>query len=104
MSTDRKGAAADLLDAAANLLEQEGWCQGRIQTRDGKRCAFAAIYSVPAEPWLRPVACEALHSITGAIDTWNDTFGQTAENVIATFRTVAADLREGERGPREVSP
>ncbi len=95
---------ADVLDAAADSLERDGWCQGVGRMPDGRRCAANAISRVaPTKADLR-VAKRIVERRTGFLPEWNDTPDQTAANVISTFRAVAAHLREGERGPREVSP
>lgn len=85
---------ADVLDAAADRLARDGWCQGDYY-RGTRSCAEGALLSVHVEPRIRIAACEALFEAVGRTDipAWNDRTGRTAEEVIAKLREVAAHLR-----------
>lgn len=85
---------SEVLNAAADLLEAEGWLQNIWGDPDrGPRCAMGALMDVtPAEEWPQQRDAEqTLRTLIGArVTEWNDQPGQTAENVIATLREAAA--------------
>ncbi|MDQ6875418.1 MAG: hypothetical protein M3042_10220 [Actinomycetota bacterium] len=88
---------ADVLDSAADLLERDGWCQGVFRRADGARCVADAIDDAAAvgpDLWkLARVAVAEHLALKTPLTYWNDAPGQTAANVLATLRSVAADLR-----------
>lgn len=112
--------AADLR-AAADVLERDGWTQGRYHDDDGCHCALGAIAvairgsSRPNpdrwKPWaenairLRAGAALVAHSVGIPPDAyhhprldvsdWNDEYGRTAAEVIAALRA-AADAAEAD--------
>jgi hypothetical protein len=105
-----KPTAADLLDRAADLIEQRGYCRGVFQTEDGRLCAIGALrvaYQGNAdEPYEEEndseyfVARGLLRAFIGGdpyihdqleIALWSD--ATDASTVIATLRAVAAKAR-----------
>ncbi len=81
---------ADVLDAAADLLERDGWCQGNHRHAAGT-CVDYALHAA-TQP-VHNTARQALQRRVGPVAEWNNAPDQTAANVIATMRSVAADLR-----------
>lgn len=82
-----------LLNAAADRLEQSGWVQGYRQ--QGERCCALQALILCAEgsssAELTDAALELQRRIPGMpIDNWNDAKGQTLENVLKTLRKPAA--------------
>jgi hypothetical protein len=81
-----------VLLAAADLLERDGWCQEF--ERGGKHCAYSAIlFKSPVNDSLNTAltACAMVSRSVGEwITYWNDAPGQTAENVISTLRKAAS--------------
>lgn len=94
---------ADDLDAAADDLDQHGWCQGTMYTTDGRACVRGALYRT-TQSLGRTVAAE--HAILDMIETddvvwgcipdWNDTAGQTIDDVTGVMRKAAGHLRSPE--------
>lgn len=108
---------ADVIDEAANLLETDGWIQGTFSNAQG-RCAVGGIRTAAGlhlikaygitpfggapshrEAWLLAVR-EAqakvidLMGLDLQVDTWNDTKGRTADEVIALLRDAARFIRK----------
>lgn len=97
---------ADVLDAAADYIDEHGWTQGRYRTPSGECCALGGLKRVLQIDYLRVEQGKAARALAkainahgsaydpgGQISEWNDRFDQTAANVTATMRKVAADLR-----------
>lgn len=82
---------ADVLDAAADLLDRDGWCQGTGHMPSGQRCVENALDSI--DPFSSDPS-RALYRVVGPVVTWNDTPGRTQEEVTSTLRRVARELRE----------
>ena len=87
---------ADVLRKAADYIEVHGWVQGRPQEA-GSVCVARAIRVCATGTRQFLEARAPLLSALGmdhALDlpNWNDTPGRTAEEVIATLRSVAARL------------
>jgi hypothetical protein len=99
--------AADLL-SAADVLERDGWCQGRLHTR-GRHCTRGAL-NVVAGVVAASGASEAEYLAAiersdraeavlarslglglgpGAVPIWNDAPGRTPEEVVAALRAAA---------------
>jgi hypothetical protein len=84
-------AAIALLNAA-DLLETEGWCQGRFFHASGARCALGAlVHSTISQREVRGTVVSRLYRITGGIDItlWNDAAERTADEVVAALRAAA---------------
>lgn len=97
--------AADLL-SAADVLERDGWCQGRLHTR-GRHCTRGALnvvagvvaaYGASEAEYLaasersdraEAVLARSLGLGPGAVPTWNDAPGRTPEEVVAALRAAA---------------
>jgi len=104
---------AEVLDAAADLIDREGWNQGNggaCTIIDGS-CAATAVHKAVVRALPDPTITElweridaslaALVSALGgddnsAIWAWNDTPGRTKDEVTAMLRAVAATLRVAE--------
>jgi len=91
----------------SELLRRDGWCQFTALDEKGQRCAMGVtmeVFSphnfVAVEDWA--VDLEEVLGLSnyfggwGAVITWNNTPGRTAEEVIAAFEQV-----ERNRGLRE---
>lgn len=95
---------AEILDRAADVLEERGWCRNALE-RNGRVCALAAInvaaYGDPrvcARAVDRSVnsssaaaACLALEHAVGWPPSWNDV-QRDRRNVVRLFRRVARKL------------
>lgn len=89
--------AADALDATADLLEREGWCQRAFSTDDGRMCAALALTSTTnpsgsaanftAHSAARAALCTVIS--TGNVMAWNDVPGRTKAEVVGAFREAA---------------
>lgn len=85
-------ATADVLHAAADLLERDGWCQGVYVSHGGARCAEGAIHAVAPSS---QVALDAEMALSRALGgdhpvRWNDAPGRTQKQVAAKLREAAA--------------
>lgn len=84
---------ADVLDAAADYIDEHGWTQNVYEDEEGACCAMGGILRV-SDPDSAYFAEDALQRHLGrTIVQWNDTADQTAANVTHTMREVAASLR-----------
>jgi hypothetical protein len=84
---------SQVLLAAADLLERDGWCQGTLRDGIGRHCTNGAINAVTLVYMGDPFsgAWKLLYSLLDrtSVTAWNDAPWQTAENVIATLRKAA---------------
>lgn len=90
---------ADVLRHAALLIEERGWCQNEVSTKDGRLCAWGAI--VYRDNWVSPLWSQATGRFAdylgaredddpvGIIAEWNDKRSRTAAEVIAALRAAA---------------
>jgi hypothetical protein len=91
-----------LLEIAADLLETKGWCQNTFTDFDGSYCAVGAVSEATARflgyqdgdyhdalRRLSIVAGQGGFHAYHCIPFWNDSPGQTKENVITTMRRAA---------------
>ena len=92
--------AADVLERAADLLEEFGWCQDDYGSRrEGTLCLFGAFqearrdFGLPMSGWsedyLRPFRAVGIL----APIWWNDRPGRTKAEVVAKLREAAAAAR-----------
>ena len=100
---------ADVLERAADYIDEHGWCQERYTTDGVKCCAAGAINMVTTgDPGItrvneyhiaRYVALETLGDVIeendgwGSVSEWNDHPGRTQAEVVAKLREVAAAER-----------
>jgi hypothetical protein len=95
---------ADLLDKAADIIERDGWCQGKYASdpETGPCCALGAIRraatgtAFPAcdDDWDAITnAGRALARLTGFVPGWNDTQGRQAVEVTAALHAAAEKAR-----------
>jgi len=105
-------AVADVLDAAADLLEKPGaWTQGDYARNrfggklgDGRKpeatcwCAIGALEKVTGSLIGNHYAAPLIEVIggNGRIDQWNDAPGRTQSEVVAALRAAATSARQGE--------
>lgn len=105
---------ADVLDAAADSIERNGWCQG-ILYEGSKRCVRGGLWQASGADRtpsgrshrLMTVAEEALgywladqrqeHEPVH-VPTWNDAQCQSEEQAVAALRGCAAFVRRGDEG------
>lgn len=105
---------ADVLDRAADLLEERGWTRYTLESDTGCLCAVGAINvawfgkprgSVVSGVWecgsiqeqaisalVTEVSPYAIEPRYGVMD-WNDEFAKNKRQVVATMRRVAKKLR-----------
>lgn len=95
----------ETLNAAADLLEKDGWCQEDYANDSGQRCTVGAIYQMPTgnqfsiSEALSDAECsEAEDYLTyylaqtadvAHIPSWNDEPDRTQAEVIETLRAAA---------------
>ncbi len=87
---------AEVLDRAADYIEQHGWCQGEF-SKNGAVCVSGAISRVLGVEFYR--ADNRVYDAKNAFArhlksddppcVWNDEDGRTQEEVIATLREAA---------------
>ncbi len=86
--------AAEVARKAADLLERDGWCQGKFRN-SGAHCVVAALTAV--DDWSAPEQAAVrrrlrVHAGTEWLVNWNDAPERTADEVIALLRQVATEL------------
>lgn len=99
-----------VLEKAAALIEERGWCQGRFESRTGEVCALGAIATTLDAPringdfdWMEVNKLPAVEMLARRIGTsdkrgpaervydWNDSHATDAFEVVETLRRVAQD-------------
>src|SRR6516164_4041447 len=70
-----------LEEVIALLSDKRHWCQGQLQTTDGRYCIGGAMMAVGATLALRPLILQAIEQVTGRdyarIERFNDHPGTT---------------------------
>ena len=87
---------ADHIEAAADLIEREGWCQGALTSPEGGYCVEGALMQAPL--WYASVTYEAAQrdltlTLGQLIPRWNDTPGRTKQKVLEMLRLEAERVR-----------
>jgi hypothetical protein len=94
--------AGKILWAAADDLEEIGWCQGTLVDRAGRLCVVGALKRHERDDNKRALweARRRLAEYVGVsiLPCWNDALGRTKEEVIAACRGAATRSPEGHRG------
>ena len=93
---------ADQIDQAADYIQENGWCQGKIQDDDGRVCLMGAFGSVgvsyDAEDAVRgQLRLEGRMSSrrrTGDLLWWNDHRCASKRSAVTLLRRTAKRLRE----------
>lgn len=77
---------SDVLQAARQLLIDEGWCQGQLVNDCGQYCSLGAINAVDQND-IGLEAKNALRHIlsVGSVGLWNDAPGRTVVEVLALY-------------------
>lgn len=92
-----------LLRKAAEVLDRDGWCQGRMDTPGGRRCALGALYKASSElsdgyhvepdRWIEAregAASSIVEHLSGEwILVWNDQPERRMSDVVKLFGQVA---------------
>lgn len=103
---------ADVLERAAEVIEERGWCQSKIEEVDGRVCLIGSIKAATGVPldsvasldpanvpplWVRAAQAvdrviQTEHAGTWSAD-WNDCAGRDKYEVIDLLKTVAKEIR-----------
>lgn len=94
---------SEVLDRAADVLEEDGWCQYSMHDELGRYCALGAIKAVTPDPDAfaeRGYATRALRDYLSPtrpfqISKWNDNPDRTKEEVIDALQQAARLVRAG---------
>lgn len=90
-------SVADLLDQAADLIESDGWWgHGAEPDADGNlvgHCSLTALTMIGRFPQVKVALALLQRRVGGDPLAWNDDPERTADEVIETFRKVAAEAR-----------
>jgi hypothetical protein len=84
-----------ILERAARVIEERGWCQGHYETKSGAVCTSRAISIATDEVGndmhdrFRARDTLALHIGRDSIASWNDVKGRTKEEVVTKLREAA---------------
>lgn len=88
---------SEMLERAALLLEEFGWCQGRAGSREeGELCLVAAIATFPegftSGELVRRFAAAGIPNTPCGLElaAWNDVPGRTRSEVVAKLREAAS--------------
>ncbi|SRR5258706_12465283 len=74
---------------AIEVIEQRGWCQGRLMDNQGKLCIVGAIQMTNAPYNTKNYALRLLHRTLGLAGHWNDAPERTKGEVIAKLKEIA---------------
>ncbi len=99
--------ASDVLDAAADYIEEHGWVQGQYANLDGAVCVSGAICAIltgdpcgyktgfksPFRPSPEKIFLECNQIYTESIGDWNDAPGRTKEDVVSGLRLAGKKSR-----------
>jgi hypothetical protein len=88
---------ADVLHRAADLLEEFGWCQGRMGSKqEGMFCISGAVNEAVRELGYNytrlpsdPLYVSGTRFFGGNGPRWNDEAGRTKEEVVSALRSAA---------------
>ena len=82
----------EILNAAADAIEEHGWTQGRFGTQHVGFCAMGAMRHVSGLSTVieESAAYDLLRAHVGSTSYWNDEPGRTKEQVVTVLRKVAA--------------
>lgn len=117
LTIDHRQETADLLEAAADLLDQpDAWCQESYVTSDGRHCAIGAIRASAGYPgsyvltttaiaalakwlitegrWTSYCACDSSSCHSSSVFNWNDMEDTVQNDVVTAMRKTALGLRE----------
>ncbi len=82
-----------VLNRAADLIEERGWCQGEGESATGALCLYSAINQAEPGIFLRALADrEVRRRVRKRVDIptgpikWNDTPGRTVDEVLNLLR------------------
>jgi len=85
----------DVLDAAADYIDQHGWTQGVFDDDEGHVCVREAINrTAPSILDAFRAASALMDAVGDGATNWNDADGRTQDEVTAKLREVAAAQRE----------
>lgn len=86
--------AAKVLRKAVELLEADGWCQGKAKDDQGRRCALAALEEADGLVGQSSAMYHLVKAAEGkfSLVQWNDELERTVEDVIAFFERTAERL------------
>ncbi|QTF81819.1 hypothetical protein SEA_GUEY18_34 [Gordonia phage Guey18] len=93
---------SEVFDAAADILEKDGWSQGKLHQPDGSHCALGALAVASEtkvcdetitlnERWPRLYSKLAHYLDSWDIPDWNDYPERTAQEVIDALRGLAKE-------------
>ena len=96
----KRSVDIEKLDRMITLLsDKRRWCQGQLQTADGRYCIGGAMMAVGATLALRSPILHAIEQVTGRdyarIERFNDDLRTTHGLVIKVLRTARENLRGG---------
>jgi len=76
---------------AIEIIEQKGWCQGKLMNNQGEVCMAGAIQMATYQSVaLQGKALKLMHKTLGTlISRWNDAPERTKDEVIAKLREIA---------------
>jgi len=118
MNHEQAMRAADDLDAAADIIDRDGWCQGHLfDPQTGGLCVEGAIVTAILEPTIQPallraiierseVASTVVIRLEDAAPGWSFTYGRRicrASNLLSSYLgiSVASAWNDNERTSRE---
>lgn len=87
---------ADVLNAAADLIDEKGWVQSRSVGPNGEYCARAAVITAASKKGEGPFPALGIlwdyikdTARSPSVSAWNDTPGRTQAGVVAALRAAA---------------
>jgi hypothetical protein len=92
-----------IMDRAADLLDEKGWCRGRhYDERTGAMCMEGALRQTACSPTRSPAWVSTLNRVSNFIEnhlemfitTWNDQHCQDRNEATELLRTEAKRYRE----------
>lgn len=106
-TTPKEVTTADVLERAADLLEEFGWAQGHLNisfVKPGPFCMGTAIQEAARDlaPDRHTELVDAIYQpgeraafgFDGQVATWNDCLGRTKSEVVSLLRQAAERSRE----------
>ena len=99
---------ADVLEAAADVIEERGWCQNFLMSEDGRVCLMGAVIVATGEDLVPfqtvcgrdPMAERAFGVVEEFLgrwpSVWNDHAAQDKYEVIDLLKSVAKECRRNE--------
>ncbi len=87
----------EVLEAAADIIAERGWCRGLLRDAEGRVCLVGAVQTATIKLGVTQLQPDAIDCVRQELDErsvfgvpdWNDNQAETAEEVILVLKKAA---------------